>query len=65
MKILDRLPISDRPHVITVGEDAVQVNRNQVIVWVSINDVLRPFPAILDTTRLRFTSTATSRKRPS
>lgn len=49
MKILDRLPISDRPHVITVGEDAVQVNRNQIIVWVSINDVLRTFPAILDT----------------
>jgi hypothetical protein len=49
MKILDRLPIPDRPHVITVGEDVVQVHRNQNVVWISISDMLRPFPAILDT----------------
>jgi hypothetical protein len=49
MKILDRLPIPDRPYIISVGEDLVQVHRNQIIVWLSINDVLRPLPAILDT----------------
>jgi hypothetical protein len=32
-----------------VGGDVVQVHRNQIIVWISINDVLKPFPAILDT----------------
>lgn len=49
MKILDRLPFGERPHVITVAGGAVDVYRNQIIVWISINDVLRPFPAILDT----------------
>jgi hypothetical protein len=49
MKILDRLPIPDRPQIISVGGGAVQVHRNQIIAWISINDVLRPFPAILDT----------------
>ena len=49
MKLLDRLPIPDRPHLISVGTDAVQVHRNQIIVWISINYALRPFPAILDT----------------
>ena len=49
MKILDRLPIPDRPHVVSVGSDVVQVHRNQIIVWISINDVSRPLPAILDT----------------
>ena len=49
MKILDRLPINDRPHVISVGEDQVEVHRNQIIVWISIGNVLRPFPAVLDT----------------
>ena len=49
MKIIDRLPIADRPHVISVGGDAVQVHRNQIIVWLSINDARRPLPAILDT----------------
>src|SRR4051812_42201105 len=49
MKLLDRLPINDRSHVINVGDDAVEVHRNQIIVWISINNVLRPLPAILDT----------------
>ena len=49
MKILDRLPISDRPQFISVGGGAVQVHRNQIIAWISINDVQQPFPAILDT----------------
>jgi hypothetical protein len=49
MRILDRLPISDRPHLITVGEEPVEVYRNQIVVWISINDALRPFPALLDT----------------
>ena len=49
MTILDRLPIADRPHLITVRGEAVDVYRNQIIVWMSIGDTLRPFPAILDT----------------
>ncbi len=49
MKIIDRLPISERPHILSVGEDVVQVYRNQIIVWLSIDDALRPFPAVLDT----------------
>ena len=36
MKLLDRLPIPDRPHLVCVGPEAVQVHRNQIIVWVSI-----------------------------
>jgi hypothetical protein len=49
MRILDRLPVGDRPHVVTVGRDAVSVHRNQFIVWISIGSIERPFPAILDT----------------
>ena len=49
MKILDRLPFADRPHLVTVRGEAVDVYRNQIIVWISIDDVLRPLPAILDT----------------
>lgn len=49
MKILDRLPITERPALITVQGEAVAVYRNQILIWVSIGDVLRPFPAILDT----------------
>jgi hypothetical protein len=49
MRILDRLPFGDRPHIITVGREAVDVHRNQIIVWISIGNLLRPFPAILDT----------------
>jgi hypothetical protein len=30
MKIIDRLPIPDRPHIISVREDLVQVHRNQI-----------------------------------
>jgi len=49
MKIIDRLPFADRPHVLTVRGEAVDVYRNQIIVWISIADVQRPLPAILDT----------------
>ncbi len=49
MRILDRLPIYQQPTIIAAQREAVQIWRNQIIVWVSINDVLRPFPAILDT----------------
>ncbi len=47
--IIDRLPFADRPHLVTVRGEAVDVYRNQIIVWISIDDVLRPLPAILDT----------------
>jgi hypothetical protein len=49
MRILDRLPIADRPQIISVGGGAVQVHRNQIIAWISINDASRPLPAIVDT----------------
>lgn len=49
MKLIDRLPFADRPHLVTVADEAVDVYRNQIIVWISIGDVLRPLPAILDT----------------
>ncbi len=49
MKIIDRLPFADRPHLVTVRGEAVDVYRNQIIIWVSINDAQRPLPAILDT----------------
>jgi hypothetical protein len=49
MKIIDRLPFADRPHLVTMRGEAVDVYRNQIIVWISIEDVLRPLPAILDT----------------
>lgn len=49
MIILDRLPIHREPILISVQGEALQVWRNQVIVWLSINDPRRPFAAILDT----------------
>lgn len=49
MKVIDRLPIPDRPHLISVRGEVVQAYRNQVIVWLSVNDESRPLPAILDT----------------
>lgn len=49
MKIIDRLPFADRPHLVTVRGEPVDVYRNQIIVGISIDDVLRPMPAILDT----------------
>jgi len=49
MKIIDRLPFADLPHLVTVRGEAVDVYRNQIIVWISIDDVLRPLPAVLDT----------------
>lgn len=49
MTLIDRLPFADRPHLVTVGGEAVDVYRNQIILWISIGDALRPLPAILDT----------------
>ena len=49
MKIIDRLPFADRPHLVTVGGEAVDVYRNQIIVWISIDHAAKPLPAILDT----------------
>ena len=49
MKILDRLPIYEGPAIIPVGDEMIQVWQNQAIVWLSLQDALRPFPAILDT----------------
>jgi hypothetical protein len=49
MKILDRDPVPDRPQLLTVQSDVVQVHRNQIIVWVGIANPSRRFPAILDT----------------
>lgn len=49
MKILDRLPFGSDPHILAVGGGSVDVHRNQIIVWISIDDASRPFPAILDT----------------
>ena len=47
---LDRLPLHDKPAIRSVGRGEVaQVKRNQIIVWVSIGETFRPFPAILDT----------------
>ncbi len=48
MKIIDRLPFADRPHLVTVRGEAVDVYRNQIILWISIDDVMKPLPAILD-----------------
>jgi hypothetical protein len=49
MTILDSLPFADRPHLVTVRGEVVNVNRDQIVVWISIGDVHRPLPAILDT----------------
>jgi hypothetical protein len=48
MKIIDRLPFADRPHFVTVRGETVDVYRNQIIVWISIDDVLRQLPAVLE-----------------
>jgi hypothetical protein len=49
MKILDRLPIYERPTLIDMRGEVYQVWTNQAIVWVSLAEILTPFPAILDT----------------
>jgi len=46
MKILDRVPVSDRPHLLTVHGDVVQVYRNQIIVWVGIANPSRWLPLL-------------------
>jgi hypothetical protein len=32
-----------------VGSELITIKRYQIAVWISINDELRPFPAVLDT----------------
>jgi hypothetical protein len=49
MRILDRLPIYEEPALIEVRDEVYQVWQNQTIVWVSLDEALAPFPAILDT----------------
>src|SRR5262245_20933451 len=49
MKILDRLPIYEEPALIEVRDEVYQLWKNQTIVWVSLDEALAPFPAILDT----------------
>jgi hypothetical protein len=49
VKILDRLPVGDKPEVLFVGAEAVTIKRYQIAVWASLNDATRPFPAVLDT----------------
>ncbi len=49
MKILDGLPIYQEPALIEVRGEVYQVWKNQAIVWVSLDEALAPFPAILDT----------------
>jgi hypothetical protein len=49
MKILDRLPLYEEPTLIDLRGEVLQVWANQIIVWVSIEEKVRPFPAILDT----------------
>ena len=48
MRTLDRLPIGEEPTVLFVGAEAVTIKRYQIGVWISINDEMRPFPAVLD-----------------
>ena len=49
MKILDNLPVGVKPEVLFMGAEAVTIKWYQIAVWASLNDVTRPFPAILDT----------------
>jgi hypothetical protein len=48
MKIIDRLPLADGTHLISVRGEVVDVYRNQIILWTSIDDMLRPLPANLE-----------------
>lgn len=47
MTIIDRLPYFEEPTYLSVGETPIEVKRYQIVVWVSLNELL--FPAILDT----------------
>jgi hypothetical protein len=57
MKILDRLPITEKRTSLRFGDKYATVHRNQFLVWVSVHlsGVLQPeediprFPALLDT----------------
>ena len=43
MNIIDRLPFADGPPLfVTVRGEAADVQRIQIIVWIRIDDVLRP-----------------------
>jgi hypothetical protein len=47
--IVNKLPIGEEPTALFVGTELVTIKRYQIAVWISINDALRPFPAVLDT----------------
>ncbi len=49
MRIIDRLPVYSEDTIITVQGEPLQVWKNQVVVWLSVQSPARPFPAILDT----------------
>lgn len=49
MRILDRHPITSRPTIVDVQGELIDVRRNQILIWVSIGDIRRRFPALLDT----------------
>lgn len=57
MKILDRLPISEKRMSLRFGDKYATIHRNQVLIWVSVQlaGALEPeeniprFPALLDT----------------
>ena len=47
MKILDRLPIYQQNTILDVQGEAVQVWKNQIIVWLSIQDPSTTVPCDL------------------
>src|SRR4051812_9124707 len=57
MKILDRLPISEKRTSLRFGDRSVTVRHNQILVWLSVHlagavepeDNIPKFPALLDT----------------
>ncbi len=49
MTIVNKLPIGEEPTALFHGTELVTIKRYQIAVWISINDALRPFPAVLDT----------------
>jgi hypothetical protein len=51
MKILDRHPFTTRPTILDVQGDLIDIRRNQIVVWLSIGDARRRFPALVDTGR--------------
>src|SRR5687767_14750383 len=56
-RLIDRVPVPDRPSEVIVGRERVRLRADQIIVWLAITRQLNepprptstPFPAILDT----------------